>query len=223
MLSRFGAFLRSSIGKKVAMALTGLLLIGFLVVHALGNLTLYADTDGTAFNAYAHKLESLGPLKLAAEVGLTALFVAHIALGLRTALGNREARPQRYKELAPKGGRTVASMTMIVTGLVVLVFLVIHIIDFRLADFSQVGLAALVIERLTSPIGAAIYFFGMLVLGVHLWHGFQSLVQTLGLRHPTYTGAIRNLGMVLAIAIAGLFASFPVMCMLFKGQNWPWK
>lgn len=222
MISRFGAFLRSSIGKKALMAVTGLLLIGFLIAHVVGNLSLYADSDGASFNAYAQKLEDLGPLKIIAEVGLVLLFVAHIALGLRTAAENREARPARYKDLAPKGGRTAASMTMLVTGVVVLIFLIIHVIDFRLADFSKVGLANLVVERLSSPIGAGIYFVSMGFLGLHLWHAFQSLFQTLGFRHPAYAPTIKLLGSTLAIVIATLFATFPVLCMMFKGQ-WPWS
>lgn len=222
MMSRFGAFLRSSIGKKSLMAVTGLLLILFLIAHVIGNLTLYADGDGSAFNAYAHKLESLGPLKILAEIGMLLLFGAHIALGMRTFLENREARPARYKDLPPKGARSFASMTMAVTGVVVLIFLVIHIIDFRLADFSKVGLAALVIERLSSPLGAGIYFISMAFLGVHLWHAGQSLVQTLGFRHPSYAPTIRTVGLVLGVAIAGLFATFPVLILVFKGQ-WPWN
>lgn len=222
MLSRFGAFLRSSIGKKSLMAFTGLLLILFLIAHVVGNLSLYADGDGAKFNAYANQLEALGPLKLAAELGLVILFGAHVALGMRTYLENREARPVRYKDLAPKGNRTLASMTMPVTGIVILVFLVIHIIDFRLADFSKQGLAALVIERLSHPLGAGIYFISMGFLGVHLWHAFQSLVQTLGFRHPAYLPAVKTVGMVLGVLIAALFATFPVLCLMFKGQ-WPWN
>jgi succinate dehydrogenase / fumarate reductase cytochrome b subunit len=222
MKGRLAAFLNSSIGKKALMAVTGLLLIGFLIAHVAGNLTLYADSSGEQFNAYAEQLESFGWLKLAAEVGLVLLFVAHIALGLRTALENREARPQRYKDLAPKGARTISSMTMIVTGVIVLVFLVVHVIDFRLADFSQVGLARLVVERLSSPLGAGIYLVAMLFLGAHLWHAFQSLFQTLGLRHPTYAPLIRGTGIALAVGLAALFASFPVMCFLFEGR-WPWS
>jgi succinate dehydrogenase / fumarate reductase cytochrome b subunit len=137
-------------------------------------------------------------------------------------LENREARPQRYKDLAPKGNRTFASMTMAITGIVVLVFLVIHIIDFRMADFSEKGLAALVVERLSSPAGGAIYFISMAFLGVHLWHAFQSAMQTLGLRHPAYAPTILTLGRALAVALAVLFASFPVLLMATGGQ-WPWN
>jgi len=222
MFSRFGAFLRSSIGKKSLMAVTGLLLILFLIAHVAGNLTLYADSDGAKFNAYAAQLEALGPLKLIAELGLVALFGVHIALGMRAILENREARPSRYKDPAPKGNRTFASMTMSITGLVVLVFLVIHITDFRMADFSEQGLAALVIERLSSPVGGAIYFVSMAFLGVHLWHAFQSALQTLGFRHPSYAPTIALIGRVLAVAIAVLFASFPVL-LLATGGQWPWN
>ncbi|MBM3991769.1 MAG: succinate dehydrogenase cytochrome b subunit [Planctomycetes bacterium] len=222
MFSRFGAFLRSSIGKKSLMAVTGLLLILFLCAHVVGNLTLYADSDGAKFNAYAAQLEALGPLKLVAEVGLVALFGVHIALGMRAILENSEARPARYKDLAPKGNRTFASMSMSITGLVVLAFLVLHIVDFRLADFSEQGLAALVVERLSSPLGGTIYFVSMAFLGVHLWHAFQSAIQTLGMRHPSYAPTIALIGRALAVALAVAFASFPVL-LLATGGQWPWN
>jgi succinate dehydrogenase / fumarate reductase cytochrome b subunit len=226
MLIRVGAFLRSSIGKKSLMALSGLLLIGFLILHVAGNLTLYADGEGRAFQEYAGATHALGAFLWFAEIGLVVLFVAHIALGLRTAMENREARPARYKELAPKGKRTWSSISMIVTGVLVLVFLVIHLLDFRLADGlaeppPPAELYRLVIERLSSPIGAGIYLVSMVFLGLHLSHGVQSLMQSLGLKHPSYAPAIRNAGIVLSVGIAGLFASFPLFAILFDGK-WPW-
>jgi succinate dehydrogenase / fumarate reductase cytochrome b subunit len=222
MLSRCGAFVRSSIGRKALMALSGLLLIGFVIAHVAGNLTLYADSQGEHFDAYAQKLDDLGPLKLLAEVGLLALFTAHIALGMRTALENREARPERYKDLAPKGQRTWSSMTMIATGSVVLVFLVIHVLDFRLGMRDPKGLAAMVVQRLSAPLGAGIYLVGVTLLGVHLWHGFQSLMQTLGLRNSRYAPAIKTIGMVLALGLGAAFATFPICCFLWHGK-WPWS
>jgi succinate dehydrogenase / fumarate reductase cytochrome b subunit len=222
MLTRLRGFLRASIGRKTLMSLTGLALVGFLIVHALGNLTLYADGDGTAFDGYAAKLEGTGLALLVAEIGLVALFVAHIALGMRTALENREARPARYRLTAPKGGRSIASTTMIVSGAVVLVFLVIHVLDFRLAERDPAGLAAMVVRRLSTPLGATIYLVGVGVLGVHLWQAFQSALQTLGLRAGAYAPMIRGLGMVVAVALAVVFATFPVMCALFEGK-WPWS
>lgn len=227
MTSRLQAFLRSSIGKKSLMAVTGLLLIGFLIAHVAGNLTLYADSDGKAMASYAQKLADLGPLLWLMEIGLLVLFVVHIALGMRTAMANRDARPSRYKDAAPKGRRSPASITMIATGVVVLVFLVIHLVDFRLAEGvaahpEPATLAQAVVARLSTPLGAGIYFVGMIALGVHLWHAFQSALQTLGWRHPAYETLIVRTGVTLAVVIAGLFATFPVLCLVFKG-DWPWN
>jgi len=192
------------------MSLTGAALIGFTLVHLLGNTTLYADSDGTAFNHYAHLLSS-NPLLPLAEIGLAVLFVIHIALGIRTALDNREARPTRYKDLAPHGNRTLASMTMIVTGLIVLVFLIIHLLDFRLGGPHPEGLAASVVARLSKPLGAVIYLVGVCALGVHLWHAFQSVFQTLGLYHPRYRPMVVKAGWVVAVVVGLGFATFPVV------------
>jgi succinate dehydrogenase / fumarate reductase cytochrome b subunit len=210
MLHRLAAFLRSSIGRKLVMSLTGAALIAFVLVHLLGNLTLYADTDGAAFNSYAHLLE-VNPLLPLAEIGLTVLFVVHIGLGIRTALDNREARPTRYKDLAPHGNRTLASTTMIVTGLLVLVFLVVHLIDFRFAERHADGLAYMVVQRLATPLGAVVYLIGVVALGVHLWHAVQSVFQTLGLYHPRYRPMVVKAGWVLAVLVGLGFATFPLV------------
>ena len=217
MLQRLGAFLQSSIGRKFVMALTGAALALFVLIHLLGNLTLFADAEGLAFNAYAHTLER-SPLLPLAEIGLAALFVVHIYLGIRTALENREARPARYKDLAPHGHRTLASTSMIVTGLLVLTFLVVHLIDFRLAPRDAEGLASMVIVRLSKPIGAAIYLVGVVALGVHLWHAFQSLFQTLGLNHPRYRPLIVRAGWAFSVLIALGFAAFPVAIFASSGS-----
>jgi succinate dehydrogenase / fumarate reductase, cytochrome b subunit len=205
----------------------GALWLGYLVLHLAGNLTLFADADGSAFRHYAENIHGYGVLVKVAEGALLALFVVHIALGLRAALENREARPVRYKELVPKGRRTWSSVTMVASGAVVLVFTVIHVLDFRMAvgvvDSPEAAeLARLVVARLSSPTGAGIYLVGMLFLGFHLSHGFQSLFQSLGLRHPAYSSCIRALGLTLAIVIAGGFAGFPILYLMFEGQ-WPWS
>jgi len=210
MLQRFSAFLRSSIGRKLLMSLTGAALMLFVLVHLLGNLTLYVDSDGAAFNAYAHLLEE-NPLLSLAEIGLLALFVIHIGLGIRTALDNREARPVRYKDLESHGNRTVASTTMIVTGLIVLVFLVVHLLDFRFAERHPDGLAYMLVQRLAGPLGAVVYLIGVGALGVHLWHAFQSVFQTLGLYHPRYRPMVIKAGWALAVVVGLGFATFPVV------------
>ncbi len=209
MNNRLFALATSSIGRKALMALTGLGLIGFLVVHLAGNLTLLAGSDGAAFNSYARTIES-NPLLPLAEVGLAALFLAHIVLGIRQAAGNREARPVGYRQFQSHGNRKVSTSSMLVTGLIVLVFLVVHISDFRLAARHPQGLAYMVHERMRQPLGAAVYLLGVGALGVHLWHAFQSLFQSLGLRHPRYSPLIDKAGRGLAVLLALGFAVLPV-------------
>ena len=219
MLSWIGRFATSSIGKKTIMALTGLALAGFLVVHLAGNLTLYGGDE--EFNGYAEKLESYGWLLTAAEIALAALFVVHIALALRLARENAAARPQRYQVRSSMGRRTIGSATMVLTGLVVAVFVAIHVADFR-APMLAGGiddLAAAVRTRLSSPLGAGIYLVGVTALGVHLSHALQSALQTLGLEHPRWTPVLRAAARALALVIALGFASFPIVLFLGGAQE----
>lgn len=192
------------------MAVTGLLLVGFLVLHLLGNLSLYRDADGAAFGAYAQALNDLGPLLWLSEIGLLALFLVHIALGLQVSLQNRDARRAGYRERANHGGRTVGSGSMPITGILVGIFVVIHVIDFRVKADSPADLAEMVRTRLSQTMGALIYIGGILALGVHLSHGFASAFQTLGLNHPKYTPALRVAGYALAALLTLGFLSFPL-------------
>ena len=117
MLRWFGDFLASSIGKKIVLALTGLLLVGFLVEHLYGNLKLYEDGSGAAFDGYVAELQSFGWLLAIAELGLGALFACHVYLAIRLTLENREARSIRYTVRNTRGAATFGSTTMFVTGL----------------------------------------------------------------------------------------------------------
>lgn len=221
MMTWLGRFFSSSIGRKWAMALSGLALIGFLVVHLAGNLTLYADDTGAAFRAYEHALESQGPILLVAEFALLALFVTHIAMGIRVSLQNREARTTQYRIRSSSGKRTFASASMLITGLIIAVFLVIHLIDFRIAKFlggeAATDMAKAVKVRLATPLGAGIYLVGVAALGVHVSHAFKSAFQTLGLSHPKYTPMIEKLSFFLAVLLFLGFASFPVVLFLAGG------
>lgn len=203
----------ASIGKKFWMAVTGVLLVAFLLAHLAGNLLLYVDSNGRAFDAYARAMES-NPLIPVAEVGLLALFVAHIAMALRVTAENRDARRHGYRVRASKGARTLASSSMAVTGIVVLVFLVIHIIDFRigkgLVDTRDEGLSQLVRRRFASPLAVGIYVVAMIALALHLRHGFRSAMQSLGLNHPNLNPIWVRAGWLFAIALAVGFASFPI-------------
>lgn len=221
MLNWFGRFLSSSIGKKTLMALTGLGLIGFLVVHLAGNLTLYADDSGEAFNHYAEVLES-NPLLPFAEIGLLVLIVAHIGLGLLVSRENREARSDGYRIRSTKGRKTFASASMLATGLIIGLFIAVHVADFRVpklfGDESVDDLAAAVKRRLGTPFGAGVYLLGVSALGIHLSHAFKSAFQTLGVNHPRYSPLIGKISLGLAVLLFLGFASFPIYCLVQGGE-----
>lgn len=217
MKNWLGRFLSSSLGRKYVMAVSGLALVLFLVAHLAGNLTLFVGND--LFNAYAHALES-NPLLPLLEAGLAAVFLVHIALAVVLIVQNRAARRDKYRSELGKGGKSLASATMTITGPLVLVFLLIHLWDFRISKlFVDDGydLAVAVRERLASPLGATIYIFGLLALGLHLWHAFQSAFQTLGLGHPRWRQVILWTGRALAILLFVGFVSFPFWLFILRG------
>ncbi len=213
-MNAFVRFLNSSIGRKYVMAATGLSLTLFLVVHMAGNLTLYAGNE--AFNQYAELLES-NPLLPLAEAGLLGLFVGHIAIAVMLVATNRGSRTEGYQSRLGMGAKTVASTTMWITGPLLLVFLLIHLWDFRIKKElieGEVDLAAMVVERLTSPIGFAIYGIGIAMVGFHMWHAFQSAFQTLGVAHPRYRSLIRLTGRALTVILVAGFGGLPVYLMI---------
>ena len=216
MRGNLGRALSASIGKKAWMAISGLLLVGFLCAHLAGNLLLFIDQDGSAFNAYAEALSS-NPLLPAAELVLATLFIAHIALGLKVSSQNRDARKVRYRVSTNHGGRTAGSATMLVTGVLILVFLVIHLLDFRLDDSTHGDMAAAVRNRLGSGSGAWTYGIGVAALGLHLSHAFASAFQTLGLNHPKYDNAIQLTGKGIGVVLGLGFLAFPVILYFSSG------
>jgi succinate dehydrogenase / fumarate reductase cytochrome b subunit len=202
-------FLESSIGKKMMVAVAGLLLCGFLITHLLGNLLLFVGAG--AFNKYASTLEH-NPLLPLAEIGLAVLFLIHIALSVRARLANMAARPTGYQVTADKGARTPGSRSMAISGSLILLFLIVHLKTFRFAakEMRESDMYQLVTSAFTNPLYAGFYVLALIGLGLHLSHGFQSGFQTLGLNHPRYSPLIRKLGLAFAILVALGFASMPV-------------
>ena len=215
--------LSTSVGQKLVMGATGLLLCGFLAVHLAGNLLLFQGAEH--YNKYAHKLHENELLPLA-EAGLLVLFVLHIILAFTTTRWSTAARPIGYREKQSKlsGGLTFQPHNfMFVTGVIVLGFVLLHLSDMRMAEldlrlkFNPSATPAENAERvLRDPISATVYILGSLVLGFHLLHGFQSAFRSLGLNHPKYTPAIEKLGVVFSIVIAVGFASLPVYYFILK-------
>ena len=207
----------SSVGTKLLVALTGLGLVGFLVAHMTGNLLIYVD-DGKAINAYAKGLHELPGFQLM-EIGLIACFVAHIVLTIRLSLANRAAKGGGYAVSATKKPTGVvallASKTMALSGLVVLVFLVVHIADFRLARTDE-GPMDLIFDTLQNPLHASLYAVGSLLVSWHVSHGFQSAFRSLGFNHTDVTPMLVKLGSGLAILLGIGFASIPVWIAFFR-------
>ena len=203
-------FFSSPIGKKIGMALTGLVLYGFLVGHLSGNLLLLKDDGGRAFNAYSEFLIN-HPLLIPAEIFLVVVFAVHLFLAISVTRDNRRARPVGYQTAQSVGGRSFASRTMIYSGVVILVFLVFHLKTFKYGDKPS-GLYDLVLATFQQTGYLAWYSVAMLVLGFHLWHAFQSAFQTLSIR----SDKIKSLGLILCLILALGIGFLPVYVGVLK-------
>jgi succinate dehydrogenase / fumarate reductase cytochrome b subunit len=200
----------SSVGMKLLIGVTGFALFVYLVVHVLGNLMVFVGQN--AFNKYAFTLEG-NPLIPIIEIGLLLIFLLHVYKTLRMFLENQAARPVRYakKKYAGRPSRkTLASATMIASGLWLLVFIVIHVKAFRYGteyEWPAGGrdLYRLEMENFANPLVVGFYVLSMVVVGSHLWHGISSSLQSLGLDHPRWTPRILVAGKIVAVLIAGSF------------------
>ncbi|MCB0304007.1 MAG: succinate dehydrogenase cytochrome b subunit [Calditrichaeota bacterium] len=211
---------RMTVAKKVLMALSGLFLVLFVIIHMVGNLSfLLGGAD--AFNKYSHTLISLGPLLYVVEAGLVLAFVVHAWNGISISLDNSRARPVKYRMLKSAGKpskKTISSTTMIYTGLILLVFVIIHVKTFKYGPYYSTmvngvemrDLYRLVVEVFKQPLYTFGYLFTMLLLGYHLRHGFWSAFQSLGTNHPKYSGAIYTIGIAIAVIVAFGFLAVPL-------------
>jgi len=220
-VERLHRFLSSSIGRKVVMSLTGLALIGFLVSHLAGNLLLFAGEG--RFNEYAHMLVS-NPAIYLAEAGLLGIFLIHLLNAAMLTLDNTGARGQRYIARGQAGGpsrKSPFSSLMIFSGLVILVFVPLHIWTFKYGAYYKVAdkpgmrdLHRLVVEVFKDPLQVWFYVFALLVLGCHLWHGFGSAFESLGL---PYRNGLRLGCQLLSVLLTAGFMAIPLV-IKFK---WP--
>lgn len=211
-------FLDSSIGKKMTVALAGLLLVGFLVAHLTGNLLLFVGPS--AFNQYAETLEA-NPLLPLAEAGLALLFLVHIVQSLRARRANAVARPVGYEVYSNKGARTPGSRTMTVTGLLILFFVVLHVatMKFRAGGSKGEDLFSHVTAWFADPLYSLFYVVAVLGVGLHLSHGVQSALQTFGVNHPRYTPTLKRAGYALSALLTLGFASMPLYFLLRGGAR----
>jgi len=211
-MSWFSSAIGSSVGKKLLMALTGLAFIGFLAAHLAGNFAIYAGK--AAFNGYAEKLQSLGPLLYVFRAGLIVFAVVHITTGLVLFLQNRKARPVSYTTYASAGGRTLSSRTMPYTGLVILAFVVFHLFHFTFVDKTATTIFDLVTVAFNRPGVIALYAVAMVIVALHVRHGFWSAFQTIGANHPKYMPAVSVLSLAAGWAVAAGFGLLPIVVSL---------
>jgi succinate dehydrogenase / fumarate reductase cytochrome b subunit len=209
-------FLSSSVGTKVLIAITGLAFFLFLILHLAGNLLIFAGAD--AFNSYSHKLIS-NPLLLVAEAGLAAVFLLHVVKAAVNFLDNRRARPVGYEQkrwARHTSRKSIASTTMMLSGIVIFAFLVLHLVSFKFGTYYEDpthhyrDLHRLVLEKFSHAGFAGFYVLCMVLIGLHLRHGLASACQSLGIEHPAYNRVVQVVGILLAVLIAGGFAAIPI-------------
>lgn len=226
-MSWFSRFLTSSIGRKLVMSLTGLFLIIFLLVHLTGNFQLLMDDGGRQFNLYA-KFMTTNPLIKTVSYLLYAFILLHAIQGIAIWLKNRAARGGRGYAVSHRNGASWPSRNMGWLGVVILVFILVHMYQFwlqmKLGVLPKVEIDGQMVKDLYTPVAAAFsnigfvifYVISMAVIAFHLWHGFQSSFQTLGLNHKKYTPVIMTIGRIYSVAIPLGFALIPVYFFLFK-------
>jgi succinate dehydrogenase / fumarate reductase cytochrome b subunit len=223
MSSRTGA-LTTSVGTKILIGLTGLGLFVYLLIHIAGNLMVFAGP--AAFNKYAYTLEG-NPLIPVIEIGLVLVFLLHVFKTLAMFLSNRRARPVRYEKkkfAGPPSRKTIASATMILSGLWLLLFIVIHVKAFRYGteyDWPAGGrdLYRLELENFSNPLMVAFYALSMVVVGSHLWHGISSAVQSIGVNDSRWTPRVLVAGRVFAVLIACGFIVIALWAYLAGGRS----
>jgi len=208
----------SSVGTKVVIALSGLCLFAYLILHLIGNLFLFLGP--AALNGWGHTLIS-NPLVIPAEIGLLLIFLIHVYKAFLNWWDNRQARPTAYEQKRWAGHtsrKNVGSTTMIWTGLVILAFVAIHVAAFKYGAFYEPpayepgvrDLYGLVVHTFLNPLWAGFYVAVLVLVGVHLRHGIASAFQSLGADGPRFTPAIMLIGYGLAVLIAAGFAFIPV-------------
>ena len=206
----------SSVGTKLLIGVTGLLLFAYLLLHLAGNLLIFAGQS--TFNEYSHTLIS-NPLTVPVEIALLLVFLVHLYKTVMMWFSNQRARPFGYEKKAWAGytsRKSVASTTMIWTGLVTLLFVGVHLAQMKYGTWYSIGdppirdLYRTEVEVFSSPVWVTVYVICMVLIGLHLRHGLSSAFQSIGANHPIYTKWLVAEGIILAILIGGGFAIIPL-------------
>jgi succinate dehydrogenase / fumarate reductase cytochrome b subunit len=208
-------FYRSTVGRKIVMALTGLILVGFVTAHMTGNLLMFKGP--AAINAYSRFLHSAGELLWAVRLVLLASLIFHVHSAWSLTRDARAARPESYAERKVQAA-TWSARTMRWGGVLLLAFVIFHLLHFTTGtlhpDFDPHDVYSNVVIGFRVPAVVLFYVVAMAALALHLHHGVWSLFQTLGFNHPHLNPARRRLATFLAVVVSVGFASIPVAVML---------
>ena len=210
---------QSSVGRKIIMAVTGIVLVAFVCVHLLGNSSLFVGAD--AINAYAQKLHSLGPFVWVFRLVMLAAFVIHIFFGIQLTLENKAATPE--KNVQVKRLKTgFGAETMIISGLLLLAFVIYHLLHFtvrvpgmgvyEMNEATQmVNVYTMVVQGFKSALPVAAYVIAMCFLFLHVGHGFQSFFQTIGLSNDKSLPVMGLLSKLVAVVLLLGYISIPLL------------
>lgn len=212
----FIRFISSSIGKKLIMGATGLLLFLFLCTHAAGNATIYMSSE--VFQSYADELHSHPLIVIVFSLIIFILFVLHVGFGLYLFFENRRDTGSRYVVSTRVVQNSFASKTMPYTGLFILLFVLVHVFGFTFGP-DDVKISETVKVMLSGFFYGLFYIVSFVILAIHLSHGFWSMLQTFGINHPRYNGLIARLTFVIPAFFLLLFGGIPLYFMTGAGAS----
>jgi len=213
-------FLSSSVGRKIMMAITGVMLLGFLVIHLCGNSLIYIGW----INAYGERLHAMPPLVWGFRLFMLGVIIVHVFFGIQLTLENNAARPQAYA-LKRNLRASFSGRTMIWTGLLILAFLLYHLLHFtvRLTNpeissgidaMGRLDVFKMVVLSFHNPAISGAYIAAMIVLGLHLAHGIQSFVQTFGLNNDKTIPVVERVGTGAAFILFLGYSAIPIIIIL---------
>ena len=216
-------FLKSTVGRKYVMGITGLVWMGFVLTHMAGNMLIFVSAD--LYNAYGHAIVSNKPLLYGAEAVLVLALIVHVATAISLTIQNRKARKTRYAmESNGEKGATTASKTMAVQGSVILAFIILHLATFKYGTHYDTmvdgvkmrDLHKLIIEIFQKPGYVFWYVISLALLMFHLSHGAHSIFQSFGVLERKMQKNLKKMAWAYAIIVAGGFLSQPIYVFLLN-------
>ena len=215
------SYVKSSIGKKQIVGISGILMVAFVLVHLTGNFLIFKGPE--ALNDYSAFLHSLGGLLWVARIGLIATFLLHFGFTYLLVVQNKKARSDKYQGPPINKGRSWATRLMPYTGSILLIYLGVHLLDFTFTKPSDLngivrgdflGLYGLVYNSFLNPLRVLFYIAAMFSLGFHLTHGVQSFVQTIGFTSRNTMAMWQRVGLGLGIIVFVGFSSIPLYVLM---------